>query len=528
MGSATSSTPRKRPTDLHKDANMIDWLLGFVDRPVQRIERSRSPVVLFVCLAALLSLQMWFLRWTGNEENYFQLAYRAFAPAKFSQFSAVFDSSHARVVPLYLLGAVVQLLGYDGAHAVGRVLMTVLYAAGLAYFFSALRLSVWDALLVLVLFLAAGQELFGGEWLFDGLESKTVAYALVFFAFGLALRRRWIAAIVVGGAATYMHFLVGGFWTGVILIGQWLETRSWRELLRGLAIYVVLALPLAGLIFWDELAWAGTPGTDLADKIYASRNMLHIVPFTQLGQLWDWLPGLVNAFVLLVALVVVASRHRDRSAEVTLVLRAAIVGLAFLLAALGPAYLDRHTEMLGKLFLFRPSSLALLLALTVIVALLFGRLSEQAAAVKALILCALVIAFSWTLVKKNVEWMRHTAAAFPERSELIAAVAEHTAPGDLVLLDPELDGNRDYMTLVRLLPRPTLVNWKFVPTNPSEIIRWQSYMDLRKELFANGCVTRTSVPVRWLVTLEPGTLERLKGCGQPVWRRGSVALVPVR
>jgi hypothetical protein len=30
------------------------------------------------------------------------------------------------------------------------------------------------------------------------------------------------------------------------------------------------------------------------------------------------------------------------------------------------------------------------------------------------------------------------------------------------------------------------------------------------------------------VTLEPGTLERLKGCGQPVWRRGSVALIPFR
>ncbi|HKU60426.1 MAG TPA: hypothetical protein VJQ44_04350 [Gemmatimonadales bacterium] len=506
---------------------MIDRLFGFVDRPVQRIERSSSPLVLFACLAALLLLQMWFLRWTGNEEDYFQLAYRAFAPEKFSQFSAVVDSSHARIVPLYLLGALVQLLGYDAAHAVGRLLMTVLYAAGLAYFFSALKLSAWDALLVLVLFLAAGQELFGGEWLFDGIESKTVAYALVFFAFGLALRRRWIAALVVGGVATYMHFLVGGFWTMVILLGQWLETRSWREALRGLVVYVIVTLPLAGLILWDELAWAGTPGTELADKIYAARNMLHVVPFTALGQLWDWFPGFVNTLVLLLALAVIASRYRERSPQVTLVLRSAVFGLAFLVAALGPAYLDRHTQVLGKLFLFRPSSLALLLALTTIVTLLFGRLTEEARAAKALIVCALVLAFSWTLVKKNVEWTRHTAAAFPERGELIAAVVSHTAPGDLVLIDPGLDGDRDYMTLVRLLPRPTLANWKFVPTNPAEIIRWQSYMDLRREVFANGCGTRMPVPVRWLVALEPGTAERLKGCGQPVWQKGSVALIPV-
>ena len=93
-------------------------------------------------------------------------------------------------------------------------------------------------------------------------------------------------------------------------------------------------------------------------------------------------------------------------------------------------------------------------------------------------------------------------------------------------------------------PRIAIVDWREVPTySEFEIIRDAFVaagvpaticdprdLDYRpsRELFANGCVTRTSVPVRWLVTLEPGTLERLKGCGQPVWRRGSVALVPVR
>jgi hypothetical protein len=167
------------------------------------------------------------------------------------------------------------------------------------------------------------------------------------------------------------------------------------------------------------------------------------------------------------------------------------------------------------------------LDLAAIVALLFAQLSEEATAVKALVLCAVVISFSWLLVKKNVEWMRHTRRAFPERKELIAAVVSNTAPGDLVLIEPERDGDRDYMTLVRLLPRPTLATWKFIPTSPADILRWQSYMDLRREVFANGCTIRTSVPVRWLVTLEPGTAARLKGCGPPVWQKGSVALIRV-
>jgi hypothetical protein len=506
---------------------MIARLFGFVDRSVRHIERSRNPVLLFACLAALLLLQAWPPKWTGNEENYFQLAYRTFAPEQFSQFSAVFDSSHARFLPLYLLGSVVHLLGYDWAHAVCRTLMAMLYAAGLAYFFSALRLSAWDALLVIVVFLGAGQQLFGREGLFGTTEPKTVAYAFLFFAFGLALRRRWIAATVAGAAATYMHFLVGGFWTLVILVGHWFETKSRRELLRGVALYGIMTLPLAWLLARDQLAWAGTAGTDLADKIYATRNAWHVAPFTSRRDFWEWTPGVVNAFALLLALGAIGSRHRDRASAVAPVLRAALFGLLFLLAALVAAYLDRHAQLLGKLFLFRPSSLTLLLALTAIVALLFEQLSEDATAVKALVLCAVVISFSWTLVKNNVDWARSAAAAFPERSKLLAAVVAYTAPGDVVLIEPARDGERDYMRLVRLLPRPTLANWKFVPTNPAEILRWQSYMELRREVFANGCATRTSVPVRWLVTLEPGTAARLKGCGPPVWRKGSVALIPV-
>jgi len=506
---------------------MFDRLFAFVDRWVLHIERPRNPVLLFACLAALLVLQMWPARWIGNEENYFQLAYRTFAPETFSQFSAVFDSSHARFLPLYLLGSVVHLLGYEGAHAVSRILMGMLYAAGLAYFFSALRLSAWDALLVIVLFLRAGEELIGGEWLFAGVESKTVAYGFLFLAFGLALRRRWIAATVAGAAATYMHFLVGGFWTLVILVRQWFETKSRSELLRSLAVYGIVTLPLAWLIARDQLAWAATPATGLADKIYATRNAWHVAPFASRRDFWEWTPGIVNIFALLLVLGAVESRQRATAPSVALVLRTALFGLAYLLAALAVAFLDRHTQLLGKLFLFRPSSLTLLLALTTIVALLFERLSEDAAAVKALVVCALVISFSWSAFKRNVDWARARASAFPERSELVAAIVSRTAPGDVVLIEPVGDGDPDYLSLLRQLPRPTLVNWKFVPTNPADILRWQSYMQLRSDVFAKGCVAPMSMPVRWLVTLRPGSVARLANCGPAVWRKGNVALIPV-
>ena len=506
--------------------SIFDRFFAFADRWVLRVERPRSPLLLFAGLAALLVLQLWPGAWTGNEEDYFQLGYRTFAPEKFSQFHAVFDASRARFVPLYLLGSAVRLLGYDGAHAVTRILMAILYAAGLAYFLSALRLSVWDALLIIVAFMLAGEFLIGGEWLFQGVEPKTVAYGLVLFAFGFALRRRWIAATVAGAAATYMHFLVGGFWTLMILVQQWLETKQPRELLRCLAAYGILTLPLVWLIAQDQLAGGAVPAIRLADKIYATRAPWHVAPFASRREFWEWTPGIVNIFALLLVLGAVESRQRATAPSVALVLRTALFGLAYLLAALAAAFLDRHTQLLGKLFLFRPSSLTLLLALTTIVALVSEGLPEGVAALKSLVVFALVVSFSWRACKMQVDRSR-LRSAIPERGELVAAVVSHTAPGDVILIEPFREFDADYLSLHRQIPRPTLVSWKFVPTNPVDILRWQSYIEMRSDVFAKGCVAPMSMPVRWLVTLRPESVARLANCGPAVWRRGNVALIPV-
>jgi hypothetical protein len=506
---------------------MFDRFFAFVDRWVLHIERSRSPVLLFAGLAALLVLRLWPAAWIGNEEQYFQLAYRTFTPEKFSQFSAIFDASRARFVPLYLMGSAVHLLGYDGAHAVTRILMAILYAAGLAYFLSALPLSVWDALLVIVAFLMAGEYLIGGEWLFKGVEPKTLAYGLLFFAFGFALRRRWTAATIAGAAATYMHFLVGGFWTLLILVQQWLETKQRRELLRCLAAYGILTLPLAWLIARDQLVGAALAATGLADKIYATRNPWHVAPFASRGEFWGWTPGIVGTFALLLVLGAVAARHRATARAVALVSRTALLGLAYLLLALVAAFVDRHAQLLGKFHLFRPSALTLLLAFTAIAALRSERLADGgAAALKSLVIFALVAWFSWAIFKTQVDRLR-AGSAIPERGELVAAIVSHTAPGDVVLIEPVRDFDPEYLSLHRQIPRPTLVSWKFMPTNPADILRWQSYIEMREDVFAKGCVAPMPVPVRWLVTLRPGSVARLVSCGPPVWRKGNVALIPV-
>ncbi|MDR3183095.1 MAG: hypothetical protein LBT89_09290 [Planctomycetaceae bacterium] len=57
-----------------------------------------------------------------------------------------------------------------------------------------------------------------GEWLFGGIEGKTVAYPLVFFALTEMLCQRWGRCFVFLAAASAFHILVGG-WSLVIITG---------------------------------------------------------------------------------------------------------------------------------------------------------------------------------------------------------------------------------------------------------------------------------------------------------------------
>ena len=176
--------------------------------------------------------------------------------------------------------------------------------------------------------------------------------------------------------------------------------------------------------------------------------------------------------------------------------------------------------MLAKFYVFRPSALALFLALAGLVALVSVRLPDGLAGVKALLVFGLVATFAWRTFKTQVDRFRDAGAAKLEHSGLVAAVAAHTRPGDVVLIEPFQEFEPRQLRLHRDIPRPTLVSRKFLPTNPADVLRWNAYLKMRRQLFSAGC-SAPSQPVRWLVTLQPETAARLAGCGPPVWQGGT-------
>ena len=486
-------------------------------------------VVLFV---PLLAFYLPTSIWTGNEENYFQLAYRRIAPEAFSPWSAVFDHSNARIVGESLYGGLVKLFGYESAHAVARVGTAALYATSLAALFRSVRLSIIESCAVVLVFHMLGEQILGGEWLFDGSEPKTTAYALVFFAVALANLGRWRTAFAVAAGATWLHFLVGGFWSlALVLCAAWQLRRDWRVAARALAIYLLLISPLLAIVAHDQLAAVSTlpvPGVAQTaplntDQIYAWRNAHHVSPFVNPALFRHWLRGMC---LLCVAIGVFAVVWRRKPAS-ALLLPLAGIGLAELVLALAISYLDQDRLALAKLYLFRPSSVTLLLLLSAALIAIRNVVLPRFSAWFALAL-VLVIFRGLQLEYRHDRFALGRPMNVPHQDELIESVRTSSAADDIVLIDPALDLTLPGIRLNRLIERPTVVAPKFVPTAPQDIQRWYTLILWRDRLFDTGCARGTEgVPVKLIVTATQRARELAAGCGAVVWQGDDMAVVRV-
>jgi hypothetical protein len=481
---------------------------------------------LFAVLIPVFLLLLAPTEWNSSEEDYFQLAYRQVAPEAFSEHHAIFDSAQARIAAELFMGNSVKWFGYETAHVVLRVFLALLYAASFALFFSAIQISAIESILIIAVFCAMGEQLVGGELLFHGVEPKTFAYAFIVFAFGMAYRGRWLATFCFAAAATYMHFLVGGFWTLILLVIQYREQQDLKGLGVSAGLFTVLVLPLIVVVVPHDLVSLMAPAPadgPSADFIYSElRGAEHMGPFKSRWAFWLWLPGLVTTLSLLAVLA--GLRRRKLLVPIGFV---AMIGLGYLLLAVGVAFFDRHANYLGKFYMFRPSSLTLLLTITAIVLSIRRACSENARGALVLVSTAFIAAFLWNAAKLQVDIVRSTPA-IPYESELVAAIEKNSAPNDIVLIEPFNEMHNQFVHLHRAIPRPTLVSWKFAPTYPSDVLLWYDLIRRRERYFEQGCAEPMQPRVKLLVIFQKDVAERMRGCGERVWEKEGTVLIAVR
>ena len=430
-------------------------LLDVLDAGLRRLDGARSGLAVAAAMLPVMVVLLFPAGFAENESQYLMLGLRRVAPELFSTWDAAFDHSNARIVSELLMGGFARWLGYDSAQITLRVVMMVLYAISLAYLFTGLGLSVLESVLVLAVCGLVGPDLMGAEWLFLGVESKTFAYALVFVAFGLAFRDRpgWAIAALI--AATYLHFLVGGFWFIALLLLVALRSQSIRALPKLAAIYLMAVLPLIIVLVIDQRAdpAAARAAGHLASYLFAIvRVPHHANPFANLYGLGFWLHGIIATIGLFLAFALMAGRVGQTLRPLVIWL-AALLG--YLLLAVAISAFDTTTGIIGAFLPFRPSALILLFCVAALLLTLRPQTDSEAATTqRALIRCAfiaLVPVFLWDGAKESIKALT-LPPAYSDLREVIGFIDGHAGPGDLVLTDPDVDMKPLGADLPRLIP----------------------------------------------------------------------------
>ncbi len=466
---------------------------------------------------------------SDNEENYFALAEKFVSPSAWPQNSAVFDASWHLTLSNITLGSLISAIGYTPTQVVTRLLTVAGYAVTLSALFRVFGLPALDAALAVMGTELIGQDIVGGEWLFGGYEAKVAAYLLVLAAVRLVLiSERMTAAMLVFVVATYVHFLVGGFWFVAAMALRALDRpRDLRPVAAATGLYSLLIAPLIGVIAWSRYTDGNAERTGdvpAPDVIYSIiREPHHQSPFLSWAYFSDrWLPGYLMALAMLVACVWIARRGEGRQLRVVALWLAGLLSYLFLI--LGPKFLDRNSGMLGKFYLFRPSALILLLWLMLALGAAAAALGNRARVLRGSLLVLIGPAFLYAQGERLARDIVASEALEQQKRSMVAEVARVVAPGDVVLIDPDVE--MQWLDFERVTRRPTLVTWKFTPTNDRELIMWYRRVEMRRVTFEQGCGPDVlAANVAYLLTTPAKSPRLAASCGAETWRAGRWVLL---
>lgn len=474
--------------------------------------------------------------WNGNEENYLGLAWRIFSPEGLSQISALRDSANHRFLFEYLTAFSINHVGFEWTRAFGRIIVALLYSASLVTLFRNLKLSIIDSYTIILAFVYLGEGILGWEWFFQGFEAKTLAYPFVFFSFSSSLKKKFNLSCLLLIIATYFHFLIGVFWFFVTIIGHYWQVKNIRLTLFQLGKYLIGCLPLFSIIIFQQLPTkAPINSTEDVNWIYSYfRNAHHVAPFAELEQLgadWfqsHWYNRIFFLFGLtLISFVLYSYSENKKEKDFSRLIFTLNIYLVF---SLGISYFDKN-GLLGKFYLFRPSSVTLFLTLCFYVLYLKNRLSNN---VNQLSFVALVLIGSLTIPNLQGHDLIISRVGTPVRDETpsylnnlkLKQIIQSSNNLDIFLISPELEAT--HLSFERKYNRPTLVYRKFVPTTPRDIIRWYKLINMRKELFEKGCPAQImeKYPVQYLLT--ESDRESVNSCGQELFKNQEVKLIKIQ
>jgi hypothetical protein len=315
-------------------------------------------------LIFLLTLANFFtLTLGGGEEQYLAFARQYMDPEWISNSFTLTHPAGGNLAFQVIAGFFLRYLSFEHVAVWGRVINYLLYAIPLALIFRKFRLSNIETLFLLQVIFFAHQSLWAGEWIFGGIEEKTLAYIFVFWSIYFLLNNRSLPSAFFAALATYFHFLVGGWMFFFVMVYFAYTSRNLRIIILTGAVYAAIILPF--IIYLYKTYMVNNPAVVNGvntNALYAYwRLKHHIGMMRDLSYLLKYpLGGILVSMLLFGLCLFKFSKIKDKTIRQLNILNIIIFSQQFLFMIIGA--FDKNAVLM-KTYPFRTNSLSVFLCM---------------------------------------------------------------------------------------------------------------------------------------------------------------------
>lgn len=466
--------------------------------------------------------------WSGNEINYFQLSTMKVSDANLYKNFSIFDGSVGRDLPFFLMGNFIKMVGDEAALVIISFLSIALYSISIAFLSKKMNVSPLASLSSVMIFILVGQNYFAGGWLFGGVEAKVFSYAFVILSLGFMLEGGYIISLILSAIAVYLHFLVGGFWGISVLLFIFLKKTDVIETAKFSFFFLLLIFPLITYLGIERLRPIEIDVSGIqysAEYIYAAiRNPHHIAPFSSKGHLYAWSLGYAYIISSIFVIIYFTIEEKRKNNLVIWILSLFL----YLFLAFFVAFFDRNTHIFSALYLFRPNSLLLLLTILFLVSSSASILRGGGRYFHVVLFIAIAVPFfakygpkfAYNMLLNNR--INITKEYNDNEWQAVNWVKRNTNNGDIIIL--QKTEHEKWLAFESIVNRPTLVNYKFVPTLKSDIYEWYKRIKWKEKIFAGNCEAIGEYPVKYLLFFDKTADKMLSSCSKVVWENEDLAI----
>ncbi len=424
----------------------------------------------------------------GNEEQYFALARHYMDPEWIKGAFPLQEFTGTRVIFETIAGVILQYITFEQFAFWGRAVIFLLMAIPLGKIFTLLKIPKYLILFILSIYIFRSQALFANEWIFMGIEAKSLAYVFIFWAVYMLLKNKLYQALIYVSLATYFHALVGGWFLLYILFYLLLEKHPILLIVKGGLFYFILTLPFIIFLFPTYVNDAETViGGINTNWIYVYyRNPHHLAPFKSIDFfIQNFLAGVIISIFLLYLCIFVFSKVNNSIFRQLNNLNISLFAFQILFILI--SIFDSNGVLL-KYYPFRSSALSFLFILIEI--FIYLRLRQNnafhirlssLAKLKNIAITITVILISYYITSSAIAFNTYFTETKTSGSRIIAKYLKENTHKDDVILN--FINNDDFLPLMRESERSLFIINKFIPTTPNLLHEWYIRNELQKEIY---------------------------------------------